>query len=583
MPDYPEYEFSYEGTWEMYQRLNYEKSRLEQALNAKYPDRPKKVAENGSLITYDRLIKEVFSIYKAIEKRTTQKSMAAQFRQLQRIHYSLISDQQSETYPLIKSVTRGMGRFFSGPVKLRVSLPFDIEAPIGERKAINEAVNLVDSSGGEVSTEALAKLSPLEISRLEPIKGHTAYTGKPVGNFYQSFLNKVSGLVKMQSRKRSAFDFTRARALVFFKKLKVSATTPKFEAEDRYGCEWKLKFGREMHTDVVATRLYMDLGATYTDLKFISGPGETKVVLAPEKSKDPVKTLQDLKNQFLESNYKFNIEPYVLNKNLKKDGSGRLLGHGQIDAEMAERESIPKEFIGAWFVLFKECQLTFENPALARLGAVPLSTLGSLDDRVARASVVFNCWLQNRDVKDENCRMGFLFNETTGNFDRLVEFQSDQGNTFGGLKTMSPESAKGMLNTFPASFLKEVAGGIHFVMAPYYLPESWTRATWSDARWMALRIARLTRPDIERSVSESGWPSFVQRVATEKLISRRNELVKAFALHLDGIKPLECKPEITITIKGEKVVENGVINPDSALVKELELNLHPEGIASCAD
>ncbi|MDD3146186.1 MAG: hypothetical protein PHD82_02695 [Candidatus Riflebacteria bacterium] len=142
----------------------------------------------------------------------------------------------------------------------------------------------------------------------------------------------------------------------------------------------------------------------------------------------------------------------------------------------------------------------------------------------------------------------------------------------------------GEINSYESSFVKNLINGIGFSMKPLYVPASWKACSWSDARWMALRIGRLTRADFERCFADSGWPVFVQRIAVEKLISRRNELVVPFRLELDGIKPLPCNPTITITVnhngRDYQPVVNGVIDGNCPLVKELEAGIHAEGLAS---
>ena len=95
---------------------------------------------------------------------------------------------------------------------------------------------------------------------------------------------------------------------------------------------------------------------------------------------------------------------------------------------------------------------------------------------------------------------------------------------------------------------------------------------------MALKICALSRSDLEREFAESGWPTFIQRLAVEKLLSRRNELVDAFCLQEDGVKPIPCDPGFTLKNGGDTVVFRGVINPMSATVKKLQSEFHSEGL-----
>ncbi len=69
--------------------------------------------------------------------------------------------------------------------------------------------------------------------------------------------------------------------------------------------------------------------------------------------------------------------------------------------------------------------------------------------------------------------------------------------------------------------------------------------TWSDARWMARRIGALGRADLERAFAESGWPDFSQKLGVEKMLARRNDLIKAFDLEEEGLKPVPCNPSLT--------------------------------------
>jgi hypothetical protein len=78
-----------------------------------------------------------------------------------------------------------------------------------------------------------------------------------------------------------------------------------------------------------------------------------------------------------------------------------------------------------------------------------------------------------------------------------------------------------------------------------YLPledyEDFT-TTWADARWIARRIATLTRTDFMEIVSGIGYPVEAEKLLTEKLISRRNEMLKLFEL---AEAPMEYNPGVS--------------------------------------
>lgn len=180
-------------------------------------------------------------------------------------------------------------------------------------------------------------------------------------------------------------------------------------------------------------------------------------------------------------------------------------------------------------------------------------------------------------MKDDNSRVGLLYNMETGEFDQQVEFQSDLGCTLGGLKP------SGEINSFEKNLIMLMPQSINFFMRPLYIPVAWKNCTWADARWMVMRIATLSREDLERCFADCGWPVFVQKLAIEKLINRRNEMVKAFKLEEDGFKMLPCDPEFTFTVKSKGGIDypvlKGKINSKSRTVQQLERDLHPEGLA----
>jgi hypothetical protein len=60
--------------------------------------------------------------------------------------------------------------------------------------------------------------------------------------------------------------------------------------------------------------------------------------------------------------------------------------------------------------------------------------------------------------------------------------------------------------------------------------------TYNDAKWIIRRIAKLTRSDFAEIVHKAGYPREVELLLIEKLISRRNNLVKLFKIDAKKIK-----------------------------------------------
>ena len=560
-----------------------EQSSVLAELEKKYAKKPEKIQKNAAVIGYAQIVSGVNNLQESMSKSSvSEEELAHSFLRLQRLHYTLLADRNSGAIePRLKRGLKMLKNTMGKSLVLNVPDVRDPHISMGNNAARLESVRLFRPDGNKpVSIDELSRMSALEISHLQPAADHPALSGKEPGNNYADFLNELTQLVQSFDPKFARFNFNYARRVVFYDELKEDATSPKIRVKDRFGISWGLKWGDEVHTDVAMTRLAIDLGASYADPKFYSGPGETILVLdRPEKDKEgAVSSFARLAADLLKSKFQFHAERYLLPaKDLLKDSNGQIIGHGIVDEAMLERESIDKKYLGAPYVLFKECQLSFFNPAVKRFGGASLSNVGAVEDRVTRSSLIFNTWIKNKDMKDDNSRAALMFNPKTQKFDKMIEFQSDLGCSLGAFKP------SGEINSFESSFVKNLISGIGFSMKPLYVPESWKACSWADARWMALRIARLSRNDLERCFADSGWPVFVQRVAIEKLIARRNELIVPFRLDLDSIKPLPCDTNLTITVKHEgkeyQPVVNGVINADCPLVKELESTIHAEGIA----
>ena len=537
----------------------------------KYAAKPKKIEKEPAVIAYNFILKQLEDLSKVVTENAVTIPDTDRFHTLERLYYGILADTTNPAKPsLLKSSGKLAINFLGGPFLLGVENVRDIDAPLSA-SAGEEAMKLYRRNGsGPVTSSEMRKMSALEVSRLES-HNTSALSGRAPGNNFADFEKEMVRLVRLQDKKLANFDLSYARRVMYYDELKEDATSPKITAKDRYGNKWKLKWGDEIHCDLAMMRLYIDLGGRCADLKYYSGPGETILILEPP-AHGKVKTYSDFASALLKSMFRFHVDRWLLPGKTLKSSSGEILGSGIVDREMAEKESIDEKYIGSYYLLFKECQLSFYNPALKRLGGTALGQAGALQSRIGRASMVFNCWIDNKDVKDDNSRIGLLYNSETKAFDKPVEFLSDLGLTLGGFVV------SGAVNFFMDKMIMYLPKSIHFKMNPLFLPRAWKSCTWADARWMALKICALSRSDLEREFAESGWPTFIQRLAVEKLLSRRNELVDAFCLQEDGVKPIPCDPGFTLKNGGDTVVFRGVINPMSATVKKLQSEFHSEGL-----
>ncbi len=557
--------------------LTREQAEAAQQLGQKYAGDAEKVAKNPVTVAYNLLVTSCADLNRRAEAGEPIAALAPTFDRLQRLHYSTRA--QLDPYadpPMLVLGWKCGSNFVFGPLKLTTREP-DLGKPLGSAHAALEAAGLRrPDTGAAVTLAELATMNPVEVSRLEPASDHPALRPVAPGDHYAAFLAEVTRLVRRAGKKTERFDLTYARRILFFDELKTDASSPKIKAKDRYGVTWRVKWGDEVHADVVASRLAIELGATYADLKFWSGPGETLLILPPGKDGTAPTTQAQLAKLLLGSKFRFHLNRYVVDRPALPEQNGQPVGTGRVDAAMLERESLDGKYLGCVYLAFKECQLSLDNPALKRLGGVDLTRGRSLDDRVARASLVFNTWINNPDVKEDNACGGLLLDPATGQYTRYVEFLADMGASFAG-----PYSA-GCLSTLSPNCVGALFNKQSFKLHPVFLPDCWRHCTWADARWMARRIGGLRRADLERVFADSGWPAFSQRLGVEKMLARRNDLVRTFGLAAEGVPIESCEPNLSLKVETQDgtdwPVVKGFINPLSRLVREAERSTHPEGL-----
>ena len=121
----------------------------------------------------------------------------------------------------------------------------DPHAKIGPELARQEATNLFDA-GGSITTERMAELNALQVSRLQPVRGHSVMQRMPPGapgQFHGRFLKEMERLVKLLDKAYATFNFDFARRMLFVDEAILEGATPKITGKDRYGIKWMIKWG----------------------------------------------------------------------------------------------------------------------------------------------------------------------------------------------------------------------------------------------------------------------------------------------------------------------------------------------------
>lgn len=490
---------------------------------------------------------------------------AAAFAALKSLLYSV----RAEARPARRGITLGV--IFGFLRNLSLELPWLSPAerlrPLDSVRAERESVNLVDPRTGREYVERadLAGLSSDEVSRLDVRHdNHAWYTESELrrlqarnGSGWSALERRIES--RIADRLGEPYDLERARRLLLFDGIDDSGTSPKVDTEDLQGQEWSLRWGEEVQTSALATRLYVELGAKFADLVHANhGPGDLLLVLdaagveETHAGCDEIATVERLRRCLLESEYEFDVSAY-------------LVGHGVITEETLRQAPFStaagdaSRLLGRHYVTFNESlvELKTDDDDFLRLGAAPLSSSGALGDRAKRGLVVFTYWIRNKDGKDDNNK---------GVIDRgsatYIDYMHDLGASLGNLRI----SGNPNLLRIGDGFAQRRGPAIRFSENMLYVPAAFERATHADAVWMARKIVELPRQVILDAVAATRWPDFQQEAMASRLIGRRNTLARLFDLG----DPLPWDA-------GPRVVPLGSVDDRRAAVRRYRLALATEG------
>lgn len=460
---------------------------------------------------------------------------------IHRILASINADEAVNELPPLNVAFRNVvwGSLFGHGIPL---VPAELQdRPIGPGAA-DESLFLHDPDADRYfATSELALLTPLGIAALDIGPDHPMWLSrKELGDQRGSRPDRVESatqqglmgrLVEKGRPGASGYRLENARRVLFLDKIEQSATSPKVDTEDAFGVEWKLKWGDEPAVEPVASRLYLLAGGRETDLVFANPSGRAGVTLVLEKEskEDPneeerhAATLDELK-LVLDESYGFDLEPYILDSGTITAGNVgdvlALLPNG------GEKKYRAENLIGREWVTFRESGSELKADELVhRLDGAAQEDPVTAHDRVHRAVYLFNIWIQNADVKQDNNKTYFRRSRDGDSILRFSEGHHDLGLALGGL------FSSGEVNKFRTGdrFASEGENKLRFRGPLLFKPKVWSRATWADGKWMARHLAAIRVSDIESAVAESLWPDFVQLALVHRLVERRNAIATLFS------------------------------------------------------
>jgi hypothetical protein len=222
---------------------------------------------------------------------------------------------------------------------------------------------------------------------------------------------------------------------------------------------------------------------------------------------------------------------------LKRSGQSRPK-HPETDASAYDSEFEAK----IDYVVMKEASIVSKEKSseVVEVGAWDYNSLGHSKLRELRGLAILDAWLDNWDVRWGNNRLNLVQAQDGGY--RIQHVVSDMGSLFGNssgmLRQVHGKWKQGLYDNEPNdyvwTFTHSQAAGKTTVPIRNYMPDSNTLPFYEmnldDARWMARHIAQLTEEQVKTALIGSGFDASIARLLLEKLIARRDAMVRDFGL-----------------------------------------------------
>jgi hypothetical protein len=348
----------------------------------------------------------------------------------------------------------------------------------------------------------------------------------------ESLWRKLSPVEFAKAKNRHEDWFPREDEKIKFKQIKFSsAGSPKMEGEfERDGdeIEVKIKMGIETHTEIVTSMLGKMLGM-YQDTSVHRKT--VKVYLPKKMTPDAFRAQWSRKYSGLNRNYLSFIHSYG------KDNEG-------------------------YWVLLKDVQLSINDPKFLRIGPYDPSGWDLPNRREQRAQILWFGLVNMIDAKSGNHLLayektdkGLVPRYSLQDVGYSLHYQFHMN--LGGLSHMVNSVLAWGVNTYSDTFLKWDDDKVHIWWSDAMLNRGrFKSTTYSDVKWMARQIARLTDEDIAYAVKSSNYPAEIEDLYIKKISARRNEVVRAF--RLENEFPIYTVPDMK-TYNPNKKVKNGKI------------------------
>lgn len=478
----------------------------------------------------------------------------------------VLDDHGGKDFPLGLRSAIQYGNHFVGRPRIN-GIPYHgprtRDRPIGARDAGKEASNLW-SEGRLLPPAELAGLSPVAIGHLDVSPDNPMWhtrehmeTERPdTWRAIEDYIATRTTAELMDKKKfRKAhpdfrYDLHRARRVLFWDGVKTTSTSPKVDAVDAFGQEWKLKWGDEAVVEPFGNRLRAKLGAKFCDLTYTDAGGGSHLLILPareDREQHPDKvmplTVEEFIDAMMHSTYAFNIRPFIRDSGVvTAANAGTVLKHLPPEGGKAFRR---ENLIGRVWISFRESMVEAKHDVVNLGGPAALFSEVTHGDRALRQAFLLSLWMEDKDNKEANFRAAWLPDFAGRSGSHYVEYFHDPGFSFGGL-ARAAEVNRLNVGDRPGGFLWLSAGGSRIQGSSFqiYRPEIWSDVTYSDSLAGAMHLMRLSRADIAEAVGHSQMPDFWQETLVWRLASRRDVIAKWFGL----TPPDEAGPAPTVRI-----------------------------------
>lgn len=320
-------------------------------------------------------------------------------------------------------------------------------------------------------------------------------------------------------------------ALDGFRNMDADGTHPSVYVEDpATGHEWKVKFQGEgkvngnkyLTPDPVVSRLLYAMGY-HSSIVYNGGQlkMDPRAVLAAFEHKPRVGIRIRVDKKIGFSQYRMrNFIGHVKLKN-----SSQVLHGMRGYALLARARKDTRVLDSIEYVQVKDVDLALKEGGDTSVGPFNPDDAPHVDRREMRAlSVIQQSWLLGRDIKPSNVRLD-IDSEDGGV--ELVHRVSDAG---AALHTIDPNAVGWTVG------IDKTSSWLHTDINGYTL-RALDRTRLDDAKWAVRQIAKLSESQIMASVASGATSWAVVKLYTEKLIARRDDLVRTFGLE-NEIQPL---------------------------------------------